>query len=350
MKIENSSLTLSGQHQYRESIVQHESLRTWNNTADIENANLDTLDISPNAKQLQTSTPLEKAEPTENEDIFKLSDKDLQKMQLLQKLLQALTGKKIKFLIPKGIKSNEHVVLKTQIKGLENQRNLLNQESGFRYERQSLYAEQETTAFNAQGVITTSDGKTINLNLSLNLSRSFRAAENVLIQAGNQPQQIDPLTINFNAPSVSLTQEKYSFDLDSDGTSEQISFVGPGSGFLALDLNNDGTINDGQELFGPQSGDGFSDLSAYDADGNHWIDENDPIYDKLQIWTKDENGTDRLFALGEKGVGAIYLGNVNTSFSLQTAANQSQGQIQKTGIFLKENGGAGTIQHIDLTV
>mgnify|MGYP000465316364 CR=1 FL=1 len=51
-----------------------------------------------------------------------------------------------------------------------------------------------------------------------------------------------------------------------------------GSGYLALNKNGDGVINDGSELFGTASGDGFYDLSMYDEDGNGWIDENDHAY------------------------------------------------------------------------
>ena len=42
------------------------------------------------------------------------------------------------------------------------------------------------------------------------------------------------------------------------------------------------------------SGDGFQDLAGYDQDGNGWFDENDAVYDKLQVWSKDADGTDRL--------------------------------------------------------
>ena len=71
---------------------------------------------------------------------------------------------------------------------------------------------------------------------------------------------------------------------------------------------------------------------------------------KLRIWTKDEEGNDKLFALGEKGVGAIYLGNVDTNYSLKNDSNDLQGQIRKTGIFLRENGNVGTVQHIDVAI
>ena len=71
------------------------------------------------------------------------------------------------------------------------------------------------------------------------------------------------------------------------------------------DFNNDGIINDGKELFGPNSGNGFSDLANYDLDKNGWIDENDTIYDKLRIWTKDTEGNDYLLALAKESIWSI---------------------------------------------
>jgi hypothetical protein len=179
------------------------------------------------------------------------------------------------------------------------------------------------------------------------MSRSFYSREEFHLQAGDAPR-IDPLVINFDAPASQLTTRKLSFDLDADGSTDQISFVGPGSGFLALDLNKDGIINDGKELFGPQSGNGFTELAQYDSDGNNWIDENDPIWDDLRIWTKDTNGQDSIFAVGQKGVGAIYLGNVSTEFALKDAQNQQHGQLRSTGLMLKEDGTPATVQQVDL--
>ena len=181
------------------------------------------------------------------------------------------------------------------------------------------------------------------------MSRQFAEYNNINIRAGDA-LKVDPLVINYSGNAASLTNTKYSFDIDNNGISDNISFVGPDSGFLALDKNGDNIINNGSELFGPQSGNGFSDLSAYDQDKNGWIDENDSIFNNLRIWSKDEKGNDYLFSLGEKGVGAIYLGNISTQFDLKDSLNNTDGQIQRTGIFLKESGLAGTIQHIDLTI
>lgn len=203
-------------------------------------------------------------------------------------------------------------------------------------------------SFSAKGLVMTKDGQTIALDLSLTMSREFVSHTEVHFAAGDA--LVDPLVVNFEGTAAELTSTKFSFDLDANGTLDQISFLKAHSGFLALDHNNDGIINDGSELFGTRSGNGFADLAQYDLDANGWIDENDPIFTRLQIWTKDENGCDQLFALGQKGIGAIYLGNINTPFEIKGDHNQLNGEVQRSGIFLKENGSVGTIQHINLAI
>ncbi len=226
------------------------------------------------------------------------------------------------------------------------------QQSGGVYTKSFCHAEQETTAFSTTGTVKTADGREINFNLSMTMSRSLEEAytESAAFGAAySQPNFCDPLVINLNTASANVTDQKFYFDLDADGKSDQISNLSSGSGFLALDKNGDGIINDGTELFGAQSGDGFADLAAYDEDGNGWIDENDSIFDKLRIWTKDASGKDVLCAIGKAGVGAIYLGNAQTEFSLNSAKdNSTNALVRKTGIFLYENGGCGTVQHLDM--
>lgn len=214
------------------------------------------------------------------------------------------------------------------------------------------YQEQESTYFETKGKVVTADGREIEFNLGLEMSRSFSEYyyESVDFYAQTSSNSlIDPLVINLNSNIASVTDQKFMFDIDGDGILDSISQLNSGSGFLALDLNGDGIINDGSELFGTKSGDGFADLARYDSDGNGWIDENDEIFSKLLIWTKDENGNDKLYTLKEAGVGAICLQSVETDFSLKSLKdNALNGQIRRTGAFLYENGNVGTIQHLDV--
>ena len=85
------------------------------------------------------------------------------------------------------------------------------------------------------------------------------------------------------------------------------------------------------------------------SDGDGWIDEDDEVWSKLLIWSKDETGNDTLYHLDEKGIGAISLQNTATDFSLNSQeTNQVNARIRNTGIFLYENGNVGTVQHLDL--
>ncbi len=179
--------------------------------------------------------------------------------------------------------------------------------------------------------------------------REFTVQHDISFRAGDA-KKIDPLIINFSGAAAQLTDTKYQFDLNSDGRKDNISFVQPESGFLTLDKNEDGKVNNGKELFGPNTGNGFSELAKYDSDGNQWIDESDPIFKKLKIWTKDAKGTDSFFTLADKNVGAIFLGSISVQFEYKNAQNDSRGGVKRTGVFVKESGMAGTVQQIDLTV
>lgn len=210
-------------------------------------------------------------------------------------------------------------------------------------------SESESVAFASSGMVKTQDGRSIDFNIEVSMSRAFTSQINTLTTQNYI--KTDPLVINLDTDIGSVTDQKFLFDLDSDGDEEEISFAGKGSGFLALDRNGDGRIGDGSELFGTKSGDGFKDLAAFDEDGNGWIDENDSIYSKLKVWTKDEDGNDYLINLKDADVGAIYLDNADTQFSLKDGNNRLNGEIKKTGIYLHEStGAAGTLNHVDLAV
>jgi hypothetical protein len=206
--------------------------------------------------------------------------------------------------------------------------------------------EQETMSFNAQGTVITQDGQQISFDLQLNMAREYYSETTIALREGGRP--IDPLVINFSGAAVDLTSQKFSFDLDADGTTEEISFVAPGSGFLVFDKNQDNIVQNGSELFGPTTGNGFSELAQYDDDQNGWIDENDSIYDYLSVWTKNKAGKDNLLSLKEADVGAIYLAASQTSFDYKDMALNTHGRLNQSGVYLTESGQAKLIQQLDL--
>lgn len=333
MKIQSSVINMEASHQKQARLHEQETLKVWKDGEQQAGA----VDVSEELAIDISETNLKSFE-------LKADPNEINKILVVQRMLERLTGKNMKFLVPQRIILSQQNI-DMQVTQPENEKRF---GWGMIYNKMSEYSEHEELDFNANGKVVTEDGKTIDVSLSLSMSRSFVSRESLTITAGDA--LVDPLAINFGSGTAGLTQQKYEFDIDSDGNNDLISFVKSGSGFLAYDKNSDGVINNGSELFGPSTGNGFLELAEFDSDGNGWIDENDDIYDKLRIWFKDEKGEDKLFAIGQKGVGAIYLGNIDTQFSLTDANNELLGQVQKTGIYLSEEGKAGTIQHVDLSL
>jgi hypothetical protein len=201
-------------------------------------------------------------------------------------------------------------------------------------------------SFNTQRIVKTSDGKEYGFSLQLNMNREFVEKDSLTIRAGDA--LTDPLMINLNGNSAQLSNMKFAFDLNADGKDEQMAALKPGSGFLAIDINGDGVINDGTELFGPKTGDGFKELAGYDSDSNKWIDENDNVYKKLGVLTFDEEGNRHFLSFKDKGIGAIYTVNSSTQFDLRDqGTNALLGRVMNSGVYLNEQGQTGTVQQID---
>jgi hypothetical protein len=267
----------------------------------------------------------------------------------LKKLIEAITGRPINIRrIDMDAEQGEAAPADNQQPPAVSEGTQPEQGWGMKYTYSKTHYESEQMTFSAAGNVSTADGRQIDFSLDLMMSRDYFSQESLEISAGEQ--LIDPLVINWSNSAAELSDMKFSFDLDADGAEESISNLKPGTGFLVFDKNNDGRVNNGNELFGPQTGDGFKELAAYDEDGNNWIDENDTVFTKLSLWRKNDENQDSMISLKEAGVGAVYLGNARTEFDLRGSSNELYGKIQSSGVYLKENGGVGLVQQLDLAV
>ena len=77
-------------------------------------------------------------------------------------------------------------------------------------------------------------------------------------------------------------------------------------------------------------------------------EEDDEIFDKLKVWVGSGDGADSLLSFRDAGIGAINLANSLTEFSLKDEQNRTDAIIRATGMFLYEDGRAGTVQQVDM--
>ena len=297
-------------------------------------------------KSTQNLTPLKLSGPKMPKNPAEL------KLSLLEMMLEMLTGKKVKLkLFDPDENAPEKGTMNFSTPNMPDFQ-LAPQNGGIgrimdSIEFTQFTYESESVSYQMQCSVNTADGRSINLDLQMNMSREFMSYTNISLQL---ERPCDPLVINYGGTAASLIGETFEFDLTMNGSMEKLSMLGEGSGFLAVDWNGDGKINDGKELFGPKTGNGFNELRAFDSDGNGWIDEADPIFSKLVVWSRDKNGNDQIFTLKELGIGAIFLGDIDTQFSFKDDANNTTGVMRSTSFFLRENGGAGTVSHVDMVV
>ena len=132
---------------------------------------------------------------------------------------------------------------------------------------------------------------------------------NVSINA--EPQKTDPLVLDLagNGFSTSGLQRSVRFDLDADGTLDQISVPTGDDALLAFDRNGNGRIDNGSELFGDQRGaaNGFAELAKHDDNGDGRIDRQDAIFQRLSLLRFDAQGRQSSQTLQQAGVSAIAL-------------------------------------------
>ena len=262
------------------------------------------------------------------------------KLELVKAIVEMLTGRPIRGLSSEDIQADAAAEVPP---GQGSGRPAF----GIEYSRSETIESYEAASFEAVGTVRTSDGRDIAFTVSLSMQRHESETRSLSLRAGSGAAK-DPLVVNFAADAASLRSQRFSFDLLGNGEEVDMPLLGEGSGFLVLDALGGGRVESGRQLFGPASGDGFADLAAYDSDANGWIDESDPVFGRLGVWTPDATGGGVVQSLAAAGVGALGLERVATPFALKDGAEL--GAVRSSGVYLREAGGAGTLQQVDVVV
>ncbi len=126
----------------------------------------------------------------------------------------------------------------------------------------------------------------------------------------------DPLVIDLAGNGIETTTLDGSnvyFNLDGGKFTSRTGWLSGTDGFLVLDKNHNGKIDDIHEMFGSRDQGGYADLAQYDSNQDGVIDANDAIWSQLQIW-QDLNGDGvtedgELKSMAEEGLTSLSLTN-----------------------------------------
>jgi hypothetical protein len=130
-----------------------------------------------------------------------------------------------------------------------------------------------------------------------------------------------PLILDLNYDSVHTlgTDAGVQYDITGSGLQTSVGWSSPEDGFLVRDINNDGLINDGTEMFGEatvlvngeRAQDGFEALSDLDTNQDGLIDSQDQAFNSLAIWrdanTDGETDAGELLTLAQNDIASLNL-------------------------------------------
>lgn len=190
------------------------------------------------------------------------------------------------------------------------------------------------------GSVALADGSVSEFSFEFSMQETY-----VSLSATEQVKLTDPLVISLSGQPFRWTGSHTEFDINADGSTDQLPSLDHRQFYLAFDKNQDGQINHGHELFGPQSGQGFAELAQLDTDQDGFVDADDTAYQQLRLWQPGQS----LLTLEQAGIGALSTQSVSTQFGLYDG-HTLLARIARSGIFLDQQGNAGLVQQIDLNI
>ena len=209
-----------------------------------------------------------------------------------------------------------------------------------------ILIEQMIKVFKRQGVGVRSVTSYVNES---GVRANLKAVTHAVSTARNT--RYDPLILDLDGDgfNVETKENGTNFDLDKNGLAEKINWTRK-DGILCLDLNGNGKVDNGGEVFGDwtilpdgaRAKNGFEALAQYDSNEDGFIDENDEIFSQLRVWVDADgdgiSGNGELKTLSELGIVSINLGYENVNAETGTEAT-----IGNSATFTRDDGTTGGV-------
>jgi hypothetical protein len=170
--------------------------------------------------------------------------------------------------------------------------------------------------------------------MSMTQANSF-ASDTIQAMSSEQlnaliPAQVSPMILDLDGDGVETRSaaDGVNFDLLGLGVWQKWGWSGSDDGLLVRDLNGDGQINDGRELFGngtrmadgSLAKDGYAAMSALDSNGDGKLDAKDTDFAQLQVWVDADS--DGVTDSGElKSLDSLRIASLDLQAQTSSAVN-----------------------------
>lgn len=266
-------------------------------------------------------------------------------IQIIQRMVKSITGQDLQLFSPQALQDQaEQVSVQepTQAPTTSADSN-----TGLVYQQSSAYFESQTITFNAQGSINTKDGQSINFSVSLSMSHILYQETNLTLQAGAPDSA--PMTVNFEGMSAELTSTHFEFAFDTNGSPGQVNTVNSNDNPQVSVPKQTDTVTDESEP-AAQSSDNTESPAVENTKNSQLISMAKFVYQQLRVWQRHADGSQQLLALGEKNLGALYLGHITTPLQPKTTdSNSALPTTAEGNMNLPQTNQTDTTQQINFT-
>ena len=158
------------------------------------------------------------------------------------------------------------------------------------------------------------------------------------LTAANFVGAADPIILDLTGDGYAFGASAL-FDINADGAADKVAWNSSNDGILAVDLDGNGTIDSGSEIFTPGFGggnfaNGVAALASLDDNGDGVIDANDAAFAKLLVW-QDANAdgvsdAGELSGLADHGIASIATGAAHANDTIDGQAVTARGSFTRT--------------------
>lgn len=221
-------------------------------------------------------------------------------------------------------------------------------QQGDRVSVEQWHTHEQNLNYQMQGIFEFDDQEvSLNYNFSLSSERQSYSKVEMSVEALK-----DPIIVQFGSQGLGEINGQRIFDINQDSRLDSLPVFSGDVGYLVHDTNDNMIADNGSELFGPKTGQGFTELAQLDSNKNGFIDAGDEQFEKLYLWqpSSEENQEEQWLSLKEANIKAISLSKIDTPFDFYDQNGEVQARLRQSSFAISEDGAGRGVHQVDVRI